>query len=380
MNEKKLSIVFVTNNYFPYQGGVVSSIVTTREALQKLGHSVHLITLDFTGDHAPEEGVIRLACPIRFLYKKNHMAVPLFPQTNLDQLVQRLKPDIMHIHHPFLLGQTALISAKNNNIPTVFTYHTLYEQYLHYVPLPDYITRFIVQKRVQAFCNAIDGIVAPGNFVKDRVREHCPQKLVQTIPSSISQVYFKPFQQRTKSHNDPATLLTISRFTLEKNLTFLIDVIKRLENAPVRLILAGFGSHYQYLKSYAYGIKNLPFNKVVFIERPSKEKLLELYREADLFVFASKTDTQGLVLAEAMSQGTPVIALNGPGQQDIIVNGFNGFLVANEAEMAESILKTVSNHVLLQNLRNNAFKTAQGYASSILIEKLIAFYQTVMNR
>ncbi len=380
MNTKKLSVVFVTNNYIPYQGGVVSSILATRDGLRKNGHTVNIITLDYTGNHAHEDGVLRMNCPVRFIYKKNHMALPLFPHLNLDRLFKQLKPDIVHMHHPFLLGQAALLTAKKNKIPTVFTYHTLYEYYLHYVPLPKQILHHALQKRVRSFCNTVDGIIAPGTVVEERIREYAPEKTVRIIPSSIAPIFFEPSQTPSKNPHMPLTLLTVSRFTHEKNITFLLDVMKLLEKNSLRLILAGYGSAYTYLRNYAYCIKNLSPNQVIFIEKPSKEQLLQLYKQAHLFLFASTSDTQGLVLAEAMSQGTPVIALYGPGQKDIIKNGINGFLVQTSEEMAKKIVATLSNHQLLRDLQKNALKTAQNYTNDYLIESLTDFYQFLIKQ
>ena len=376
---KKLSIVFVTNNYSPYQGGVVSSIVTTREALRAQGHIVHLITLDFTGNHHHEEGVIRLHCPVRFMYKKNHMALPLFAHTHLDQLLKQLKPDIVHIHHPFLLGQAALQAAQENQITSVFTYHTLYEHYVHYIPLiPKVITQHALHKRLEKFCNSIDGIIAPGSYVEKQIRAYAPKKPVQIIPSSIAPLFFENRPELPKSITKPFTLLTVSRFTPEKNIPFLLDVMKLLKNCPFRLILAGYGSEYDQLKAYAYKVQKLSPNTILFIEKPSKELLINLYHQAHLFLFASTSDTQGLVLAEAMSQGTPVIALDGPGQRDSIKNGHNGFLVTTQNEMAQKIRSTLSNRRLLTMLQNNTLETAQNYSSTRLTEKLTDFYRSLL--
>lgn len=374
MNKKKLSIVFVTNNYLPYQGGIVSSILATRQALRNLGHSVHLITLDFTGNHTPEKEVIRLTCPVRFRYKKNHMAIPWLPYQTIQHLLKQLTPDIVHIHHPFLLGYAALHAAKKSNIPTVFTYHTLYEQYLHYVPLPKLFTQHALQKRIGSFCNTIDGIIAPGMHLKEQIRNYALQTPLQVIPSSIAQIFFELQPTQYKNTTAPYTLLTVSRFTHEKNITFLLDVMKLLENTNLRLILAGYGSAYDQLRAYAYTIKKLSPDKVIFIEKPSKEQLLRLYGQADLFLFASTSDTQGLVLAEAMSQGTPVIAVHGPGQQDIVKNGINGFLVESREEMRERIQQTFNDKNLFEAMQAGAMASSQHYQPYNLITILEEFY------
>src|SRR5688572_25186753 len=118
-------IFFITNNYTPYSGGVVHAINATVKGLQDQGHIVFIITLTFLPNHSNDpECFIRLSCPIRFSYKNNHMALPWRPNYQLEQLIKKYKPDIFHIHHPFLLGKSALYVARKNKIPCIFTYHT----------------------------------------------------------------------------------------------------------------------------------------------------------------------------------------------------------------------------------------------------------------
>jgi 1,2-diacylglycerol 3-alpha-glucosyltransferase len=141
---------------------------------------------------------------------------------------------------------------------------------------------------------------------------------------------------------------------------------------------AGYGSEYSSLQNYAYTIKKLSPHLVKFIEKPSKQQLKELYHTAHLFIFASQTETQGLVLAEAMAHGIPVIALNGPGQQDIIKNGLNGFLVTTLDEMKAKIEYCCASEKQYKLMQHHASHTAQEYSSNILIEKLLRFYYNVL--
>lgn len=372
---RALSIVLVTNNYIPYHGGVVSSIIATRQALEDQGHKVTIVTLNFTGTQHDEKGVIRIPSPIRFMYKKNHMAVPLYPEADLLAILNTLKPDLVHVHHPFLLGHAAAHVAYQKNIPTIFTYHTLYEHYLHYVPLPKILTHPALQARLRAFCNSVDGIIAPGSFVAKQIRAYAPEQEIQIITSCIAPFFFDQ-EPLVKSLQEPYTLLTVSRFTPEKNIPFLLDVMYRLKKMPFRLILAGYGSEYESLKSYAYTILGLSQKQIIFIERPSKQELLDLYRKAHLFLFASQSDTQALVLAEAMSQLTPIVALHGPGQEDIINDGYNGFMVKSKEEMIEKIIKIFSDESLWQSLQKNAFLTSLKYTPQIFSDKLISFYSS----
>lgn len=377
MNPKKLSIIFVTNNYFPYQGGVVSSITNSVEALRKNGHSVTIITLDFAHQKTYEPGVVRLYCPIKFMYKTNHMAIPLLPYYQIQQLLQKIKPDIIHAHHPFLLGKAALKAAKNLDIPLIFTYHTLYDHYLHYIPLPKIITQPLVNKLVKSFCINSHGVIAPSNAVKERLTACSISTKTEIIPSAIASHFFQK-NSRNISFTPPLHLLSVSRFTKEKNIYFLLDMLALLNPNKFIVTFAGYGSEYPSLEKYAYCTKKLSPQNVKFIEKPSKQQLKELYHNAHLFIFASQTETQGLVLAEAMAHGIPVIALNGPGQQDIIKNGYNGFLVSSIYGMKEKIEYSIAYEKRYQIMQQHAFNTAQNYSEDKFIEKLMNFYHAIL--
>lgn len=375
---KKLSIVFVTNNYTPYKGGVVSAIQSQRAMLQQQGHIVTIITLDFISDLPQEDFVIRLYCPFQFMYKNNHMAIPFLPSYYIEKHLEKIKPDIIHLHHPFLLGKITLALAKNLRIPTVFTYHTLYDHYLHYIPLPQQITRPFVTKMVHSFCAQVDGIIAPSSAVQKQLEDDTIKTKIRIIPSSIAPIFFS--KNNKKRITVPLQLLTVSRFVQEKNIPFLLDLMAELDPHIFHLTLAGYGSEYAALQDYAYGTQNLTPLQIRFIENPSKNRLVQLYQMAHVFVFASQSETQGLVLAEAMAQGTPVVALDGPGQRDIVQNGYNGFLVHNHAEMKDVLERITTDERLYAILQRNAQKTAQQYTAEYSIGRLTEFYYAVMKK
>lgn len=374
MNNSARSIVFVTNNYTPYQGGVVSSINVSAQELRRLGHKVTLITLDFARSYQHEEGVIRLFCPIKFTYKTNPMAWPLWARHELLKLFKQLKPHIIHLHHPFLLGKAGLYAAKKLDIPCVFTYHTFYHYYLHYLPLPEVITCPLVNYLVRAFCNEVDGIIAPSNAAYDYLKSLNVMAPITTLATALLPHYFikQPIKQDKGSYFN---LVTVSRFAPEKNITALLDVMSMLDHTRFILTLVGYGPAYKQLWNYAYRIKKFSPLTVRFVERPSKDELVKIYQHADLFLFASKTETQGLVLAEAMAQGTPVIALDGPGQRDVIINGYNGYLVDGIYEMKNKIEFIASDSTLHSQLVLNAQATALQYHPAKLVLKLLEFYK-----
>ena len=267
-----LSILFVTNNYVPYSGGVVSSIITHADELRKQGHSVTIVTLDFLSQYATDEShVIRLYCPLRFLYKNNHMAIPWRATHQLSNIVQTVKPAIIHVHHPFLLGKAAYRVARRYGIPIVFTYHTLYTHYLHYIPLlPTWITKPIVQRLVDNFCNAVDGIIAPSSIVIEQLKKSHITTPTILIPSAISPIFFKATPPLPKSSKKTFQLLSVSRFVREKNIPFLLGVVAHLDPTKYTLKLVGYGSEMSALQKYAYEQKKMSESTVQFIEKDPK--------------------------------------------------------------------------------------------------------------
>lgn len=382
MNTQKLSILFVTNNYTPYAGGVVSSILFYANALRKHGHTVTIVTLDFLPHYTHhEDHVIRLYCPLRWLMNTNYMAIPWQATKQIKAIIKEKKPHIIHVHHPFLLGKAAYRAGKQYTIPIVFTYHTLYEHYLHYIPcIPKAITKPLVHYAVKKFCSNIDGIIAPSSIIEERLEQSNITTQRALIPTGISEQFFAHQLVLPKKINKPLQLLTVSRFAKEKNITFLLDVIANLNPNYFKATFIGYGPEKKNLEKYAFHHKKIPPAMLTFIEKPPKEQLIQAYYHADLFLFASQSETQGLVLAEAMSQATPVIALDGPGQRDIIKHGNNGFLVHSPEEMQAMIEFLQKNTTTLHLLQKNAFETGQTLKPEKTTCSLLNFYYKLLTR
>ncbi len=368
-----MHILFVSNNYTPYSGGLVSSINTTIGELHADGHRVTLITLNFLGtEHNDPPWVRRVPSLVRFRFKQNYMAIPWRPKFYLRQWIEELKPDVIHLHHPFLLGPIAARIAEQMGIKTVFTYHTIYEAYAYYLPLPSSIATWIIKKRVLYFCHKVDHIIAPSTGVKNYLQKYSIGNAA-VLPSGLSPLFLsQPFIPKTIKK--PYQLLYVGRFVKEKNIPFLFDVMAQLPD-EYQITLVGYGEYTTYLKQYAYEFHRLSENRVRFIIKPDKKVLREIYQKSHLFLFASRTDTQGLVLAEAMACATPVIALDGFGQRDIIRHGMNGFIVANADQMISTIKAVMRNGDSYHMLQKEAYKTAQNYRSDILLTSLLTIYE-----
>lgn len=388
----------ITNNYTPYSGGVVSSIDAIITELRLQGHDVIIVTLDFAGSIL-QQNVIRISSLVRFTYRTNPMALPWQATKVLDNIIAQYKPDIIHTHHPFLLGVSALRAARNTRAPILFTHHTLYDRYAHYVPLPQQITNWVIGKRVVAYCNAVDMVIAPSNFVKNKLVTEGVTKPIACLPSPLLKIYernidvFGDFsihlttlKLRKVTRSDrilsrslrlPLHLLSVSRFTPEKNVYALLDAyaILKQKNVSCVLTLIGFGAEEQRLRAYARDHLKLLPHEIIFIIKPPKEIIARYYRAADLFIFASQTETQGLVVAEAMAAGTPVVAFKGPGVDECVVDGVNGYLVTTVQDMAHRICVLANDKLLLEQLQQGALQTAVNYHSATIVQKLVDYYR-----
>lgn len=358
----------VTNNYTPYQGGVVVAINTARDALRAHGYRVIIVTFDFDGESHFEDDVIRIPALWRFKYKEKPFAVPRHPYRSLRRIIKQYKPCIIHSHHPFLLGTVAYHEARRAGIPIVFTYHTFYEHYPVPRIMPIQLWQRMIARMVDRYCRRVDHIIVPSRALEERVK--LLSSSFSYVPTGIDMRWF---QQSNASREMPIELLTVSRLSSEKNIRSLIDAVAHLDDT-FRLTIIGYGPEYEQLCEYAYQELGLSPQRVQFIINPAKEVIAEWYARAFLFLFASRHEGQGLVLAEAMASGTPVIAFPGSGVNDIVCDSVNGFLVTDSNEMAIAIANMAYDNGRYEKLVEGAVSTAQRYHPTLFGNALAQVY------
>lgn len=371
-----MKILHVSNSYRPFAGGVVQSIEATIEILRVHSIDARLVTFDFHHRNLLDlEWVIRIPTLFPFTYKGNTLIIPRKMHYHLKEIIESFKPDIIHVHHPFLLGYIAALYAKEKGIPVVFTHHTRYDEYHHYVPGPECAKRWIINGLVNEFCKNVDYIIAPGNDIAHVLAKRTTTPIL-VLPSSIQQFHMRP-EMSLKRTESVIQLLTVSRFVPEKNLFFLIDACSQLE-IPFEYRMVGYGPLIHDLKNYAYKKLKMDSSKILFIERPTPKELLSLYDRADIFLFSSQTETQGLVIAEAMAAGAAIVALDALWLPDMVRNGKTGFAVYSERDMAEKITQLYYDKILCSLLQHDAFESARQYFPDVCGYKLLTFYQSLM--
>jgi 1,2-diacylglycerol 3-alpha-glucosyltransferase len=376
------NIAFFTNYYLPVVNGVVKSVESFRDELSRQGHNVFVFAQadDDYEDEAPF--VFRypsLNLPIQV---KIPAVIPVSPF--VDWLIPKLKPDVIHAHHPILLGQTAATKAKELNLPLVFTFHTQYREYTHYFPLPqEAIQEFLkdaVQSWLQDYMRKCQHIVIPSESMKEAlVQEYGLRERFSVIPTGID---LEPYRiadgqslRAREGWQKEKVMVSIGRLAPEKNWDTLLKAAKIVrENHPdLRVVLIGDGPARSDLEDLAAELGITDY--VTFTGQVPFADVPAYLKAADLFGFASTTETQGLVTLEALAAGLPVAAVDASGTRDILTDGEQGFLAPDDAEaLAASINRLLESPDRLEKFKENALEKARGYDQRDCARRLIEVY------
>lgn len=383
-----MKILFISDVYFPRINGVSTSIRTFVEQMQYLGHEVHLIAPDYGIATQDEAWIKRI--PARSIYFDPEDKLMKYGEVikRLTELRQE-QYDIVHVHTPFVAHYLGVKLARELDVPCLETYHTFFEDYLHhYLPwIPKVMARGVARLISMRQCNAVDAVVAPSKPMLDVLRGYGVKVPAEVIPTglqarSFDQAKGEVFREMFGIALDRPMLLYVGRVAFEKNISFLLEMTANLiaDRPDVLMVIAGEGPAEASLHQLA---KKLGLeNNVKFIGYLDREKQLNAcYQAADVFVFSSKSETQGLVLLEAMAQGTPVVAIAELGTASILVEG-QGALIAkdNAVEFAQKV-----NHLLMYpeerfELGNRAKTYALAkWTAKFQAERMLKFYGQLMH-
>lgn len=378
-----MRIAVFTECYRPTRNGVVSSVETFKEYLGELGCHVKVFAPSYPGYHETDADVHRFPSFCFTTYVEYPIAIPLTmkPWNALAQF----SPHIVHVHSIFWLTRFGGYWARRHQIPLVLTYHTLVTEYLHYVPLPRALAKVMLIKLSEQFCNMCDLVIVPSPAVIPILRSYGVKSKIISLPTGIDAKAFQggngsSIRKRYSIPQDAILLLYVGRIGLEKNIDFLLRAASAVmcKNKNVYLLLVGPGPYLPRAMRIASSLDCS--RRIIFAGGHPREQLKDFYAAADIFIFASLTETQGLTIAEAMAAGLPCIAINAHGVSWAFENGVHGFLSPNdEAAFTERITWLISNEALRKRMGEAARRHVEQNLSPMAIAKrLLELYMKLL--
>ena len=328
-----MNILMVTNTFTPHRGGVARSVAAFTAEYRKRGHRVLVVAPEFEDMPARERDVVRVPAIQHFNGSDFSVVLPIpgFLHTAIDAF----RPDIVHSHHPFLLGANAIRVASSRLVPLVFTHHTMYEHYTHYVPGDSPALKRFVIDLATSYANLCDQVLAPSESTAEVLRARGVVTPIDVVPTGVAVELWAradgaACRKLAGIPPDAFVVGHVGRLALEKNLMFLAEAVARFlgQCARAHFLVAGGGDAADALRrtleSAGLGGRLHWFGP---LDHPA---LADAYGAMDAFAFASGSETQGMVLTEAMAAGVPVVALDAPGAREVVRDGANGRLLPGE--------------------------------------------------
>ncbi len=379
-----MNILFISDVFFPRVNGVSTSINTFATELKALGHEVTLIAPSYGDEDIHQDWIVRV--PSYKIYFDPEDRLMSFGK--LKALLPWIRDkhfDLIHIHTPFTAHYVGIHFGKKLDIPVVETYHTFFEDYLHhYLPfIPQFISRKLARAISRRQCNAVDGIISPSKPMLDVLRQYGIEKPAEVVATGLDDSSFANVDgdHFRLSHDIPLTqpmLLFVGRVAHEKNIEFLLHMhVKVIKKHPeALLVITGEGPAEESIRTAIakLGIMN-QVRMIGYLDR--NHELIACYKAADIFVFASKSETQGLVLLEAMAQGTAVVALAELGTKSILIEG-EGVLIAKDCadDFADKVSVLLSDEFKRKTIGARGKQYArEKWGANVLAKKISKFYK-----
>ena len=375
-----MRIAHFTNFYKPSISGVVTSIVNFRHGLLEAGCDIHLLAPRYHGYHDQDPYIFRFPSINLSEMASVSLAVPI--RALMEPTMMGLKPDVIHSHHPILMGDMASVFADKLDTPLVFTFHTRYEKYIQeYISIAPELSGKLAETIVGRYLEKCDHVIAPTRSIRDLILAYQVEVPVTIIPTPIDLKKYKDLQperiRRELNLEDATILLYLGRLSPEKNLGFLLKAFLKfqVEMENSRLVIVGEGLVSEHLKDQVLRLGIQP--AVTFTGPVPYDEVPHYMAAADLFVFPSMTETQGLVLIEAMAAGTPVVAVDSAVNLEVLEGGGGLLVEQDEDAFVNALLSVLSNPSERELMGAQAVITAEKYQISAAVDKLLGVYQSV---
>jgi 1,2-diacylglycerol 3-alpha-glucosyltransferase len=382
-----LRVLFISDVYFPRVNGVSTSIRTFRQDLAAHGIETQLVAPRYTTAPAAAEepGVVRVPSA----------GVPRDPEDRrmrwgaLTRALEALVPagfDLVHIHTPFIAHYAGVRFARRAGIPAIATYHTFFEEYLHhYLPvLPRGLARYLARSFTRSQCDDVRALIAPSEPMRAVLLDYGVTTPIHVLPTGLPADRFRAgdaqaFRAAAGLAADARLVTYIGRVAHEKNIGFLVHMFRKvLARVPQAvLVIAGEGPARAALQAQVASLGLTPHVHFAgYLDRDTA--LLDCYAAAEAFVFASRTETQGLVLLEAMAQGAPVVSTAELGTRSILVPGSGALVVPEEQDaFAAAVVRVLEDRELHRELAQRGRAYARSWSSSAMAARLGELYETL---
>lgn len=379
-----MNIGLFTDTYYPQVSGVATSISILRDTLEAMGHQVYIFT-----SNDPKVS--------RNVYERNIFRFPSFPFTGFPdrrlaysgalhavQIAKELNLDIVHTQTEFSMGLMGKFVAFSLKIPAIHTYHTMYQDYLHYVANGKLIGPRTVKTAVRNYLKNMEGVVAPSQLVYETMVAYGVTAPIRVIPTgvnvhhNVTEAQTQELRQQLGLTTDTPVALSLGRLAFEKNIEDTIDAFQAVltQNAAAKLVIAGDGPARQTLTDHvqALGITD----NVMFTGMIEHDDVPRYYAMADVFVSSSQSESQGLTYLEALTAHTPIVVMNSPYVKDLITDSSIGVGLDDVDELAVALLPYLNKTAQVGDLSKRDAKINEVSAEHFGAE-MLKFYETVIN-
>ena len=376
--KEKMHIGFFTNTYRPTMSGVVRSIDTFREAFTQMGHNVFIF--------AQKAQDYEDSIPFIFRYPAlevpwaNDYAFPVPFSRSITNIMPSLKLDVIHSHHPFLLGETAANRAEELDLPMVFTFHTRYDEYTHYVPFSPEFSKMVIDRWMGRYLEKCQHIITPSESIKKILIDSGVEGDITAVPTGINITPFVEADGQSirdeMGWGDDIVLISVGRLAKEKNFETLLQAAAQVmkQRSHVRLVIVGGGLEEKPLRKLAGELGIADRVKITGVI--PFEEVPNYLKAADIFCFASVTETQGLVTMEAMAAGLPIVAVDATGTTDAVEHGRDGLLTVNEpAALAAALEQVIDDSDLRQLLIEGGQEKVQWFDIHRQAQRMLTVYE-----
>ncbi len=377
-----LKIAMFTDSYRPQINGVVTSIEIVKKSLEKKGHEVMVFAPSVPKYTDTEGGIYRFSSISFMAHKEYRIGVPV--EFLNDKNLKKFDFDVMHVHTPFSIGALALGITRKYYVPCVGTFHTLFSEYIHYFIRPQFIGQIkevkmlfdkLSWRYLPWFYNQMDSVISPSESIKNLLKEKGITKDISVVPTGINDdiISRKSKKECRKKFGFGAEkiLLHVGRVSKEKNPRFVISSLKGLlAKGGTRLVITSEGPEKPVLKKLA---RKLGVEKnIIFTGYMKESDIADMYRAADIFVMASKSETQGVVLLEAAANGLPCVVLDTPVMSDFVRKNGTG-IVCTEDGFADGVDKMMREG---GRYAKNALSCGRKYSSGRFADNLLKIYKS----